>query len=637
MSAAVLSVLRHFGLTQPPFQIAPETRFFFSGGKRMAILQALVEALNNYRGVIQVTGVAGSGKTLTCRMMLERVPHERVLPIYLGDTSLLPQETLQVLARNLNVVLPEEDEAAALHVLRQAAVALRAQGRDVVILVDEAQAMPAETFALLHRLSHVEGDWLFRWVMFGQPELDDILGLPTLSEVRRAVVYKFNLEPLTVEDVARYIAHRLTIAAAPAQDMFLAAAQEIFTPPAVIAIADISLGVPRRINLFAEKALHAATQAGARQVQVEHVLGEAKSSVAQNPQRVEVTPERVMPEVVPEVAPLVIAASPADESLAQTAVVETQAVKIAEQEPTHTAHFAYVDTYADTYVDKYADTPLEAKAEDDIPSVLSDPLEDSGRLDFLSLAALQPKRPRWPYVVSIGAALLLAAWLLPVADWLFGSQREPVTAAAVTPPSPPPSQNSGVIAAEPEHAPVAVAQTAEVQATVIPEAAVKSVQAAERLPAPAAGPAAERAAPAPPSAAPVETTAPAQLPAPQLTGNKHIDARLLAGKHWLETATAVQGSIQLFVLSADNHDGLNRFLARYTSPHAKVRGTLDREQIYLYLAPLKGQMRLGVLYGTYESRQAAADAIGQLPEPLRKLKPYPRSVQGLRDEVGKSQ
>ncbi len=649
MSAAVL---KHFGLSHPPFQIAPETRFFFSGGKRMAILQALVEALNNYRGVIQVIGVAGSGKTLTCRMMLERVPPERVLPVYLGDTSLLPHESLQVLARALNVTLPQADEASMMAVLRQAARELRAQGRDVVVMVDEAQAMPADTFAMLYRLSCVEGDWLFRWVMFGQPELDDILGLPDLSEVRRAIVYKFTLEPLTVEDVARYIAHRLTIAAAPAQDMFRPAVHDIFTPSAVIAIADISLGVPRRINLFAEKALHAAAQNQASQIRVEHVLGLAGSAQ----QRAAALPEI---EADTEAAVETEVAVPVPPATAST----VEAVNVLPSEPLTQEHEAAVDHFI-------ASAPATAIA---VPGY-ADEQEDSGRLSFLeafgeasidrssldasgtySLAALRPRRARWPYVVLAGVVVLvIAGGLLPFNEWLFGSGSVRETAAP--PPTVPQAAapNAGTIVSASEVAPPPVATV------VVPpadkEGNDQSARAYDPLEPPAAGPAAAPSQPAAPSVATVPATPKPVVPAlsmpavppqkiepaataqsltPRATGNKTIDARLAAGQQWLDAAPADGGSIQLFVLSADNHDGLKHFLARYTSPEAKVRGTLDRNKIYLYLASLKGQMRLGVLYGEYVSRQAAADAIKDLPEPLRKLKPYPRSVQGLREEIGK--
>jgi len=646
MSAAVL---KHFGLSHPPFQIAPETRFFFSGGKRMAILQALVEALNHYRGVIQVIGVAGSGKTLTCRMMLERVPPERVLPVYLGDTSLLPHESLQVLARALGVTLPEADEAAKMVALRQAARELRAQGRDVVVMVDEAQAMPADTFAMLYRLSYAEGDWLFRWVMFGQPELDDILGLPDLSEVRRAIVYKFTLEPLTVEDVARYIAHRLTIAAAPAQDMFRPAAQDIFTAPAVIAIADISLGVPRRINLFAEKALHAATQERANQISVDHVLGLPGSVSPPVPALPE--PE-ANTEMETETA---MSTSPVATPAVATATVQSITPTLAAPEP---------EPETETVVDHFlVSTPA-------LETVAPEPVEvqeDSGRLSFLaafgeasvdrnsldasgtySLTALRPKRVRWPYVVLAGVAvLIIAGGLLPLNDWLFGSAGVPATATAVAPQTA--ASNAGVIVSASEVAPPPVAtvvvapgakdQNAGARDLPEPPAAGSSTVPSTSTPVAAAVDAAVPAAPsrkAPPEAS---TTAPSPAPTstPRSTGNKTIDARLAAGQQWLNAAPAAGGSIQLFVLSADNHDGLKHFLARYTSPEAKVRGTLDRNKIYLYLATLKGQMRLGVLYGEYASRQTAAEAIKNLPEPLRKLKPYPRSVQGLREEIEKNQ
>lgn len=604
-------VLKHFGLSHAPFQIAPETRFFFSGGKRMAILQALVEGLNQGRGIIEVTGVAGSGKTLMCRMMLERVPAERVLPVYLGDTSLLPNESLKVLARAMGVALPTGDQEAVLSALRQAALNLRQQGREVVVMVDEAQAMPVETFSVLHRLadtsnisntsdtSDTADGWLFKLVFLGQPELDDLLELPSLFEVQQSIVYKFKLEPLNAEDVARYIAHRMQIAGM-VQDLFRPSTHDVFTPAAVVALADISLGVPRRINLFAEKALHAAALENADQVTVDHVLGVGGSATS------------------------------------TTAVTSTEPV-------------AFAPETADSVVHHHLELPDPPNASV-VPAGVSIDFQDTALLSDTpqrSSRILQPSTLRKSVPWIFGVLATSVCVMLGVIGWrmqvgyapqaatvaMVKPVASPTNAELSVPPIPPVARVEPMVAKVmlEEAPPAAGTQVKEKTKEEAPnQQSEKSITAvalaSESLKEIAAETSSERT---------ISSSATASHQRAKLTA-KIIEERLAAGKQWLENAPAEHGSLQLFVLAARGDDGLRRFLKQHTSPGGKIPGTLEREKIYLYLSTLKGKMRMSVLYGEFATRSAALEAIKGLPAEIRALKPYARSIQGLREEIVES-
>lgn len=656
-------VLQHFGLSHAPFQIAPETRFFFSGGKRMAILQALVEGLNQGRGIIEVTGVAGSGKTLMCRMMLERVPAERVLPVYLGDTSLLPNESLKVLAHAMNVVLPEGDQENALAILRQAALQLRQQGREVVVMVDEAQAMPVETFSVLHRLADTPAGWLFKLVFLGQPELDDLLSLPSLHAVQQNIVYKFKLEPLSVEDVARYIAHRMRIASwgsEPAsQDLLTPPAQDVFTPAAVIAIADVSLGVPRRINLFAEKALHIAAQQQAPQVTVNHVLGEATANVQMTPAASSGTaPETSENHENSDAANASVAhhlnfLAPEVQHNSNSATVAVSAV-------TETLAETSADAFADTFTDKFADTLPNKVAHsltDTVPasSILSDPPQ---HFSSLVPSARSNKRMYWlsgVFLLVVGAMLTVFLWRMQLfenglAQVDKGAHAGSVVATGTVPQAPldvpaEPTAPAVVSVEEPSVARVVVGEANSVAANSVAgnsnEVTVKPVEngavvtpVSAPSTTPAEPPKVNNSAAPPVELEPKGSAKLAQSNAVLPAGI--IDLRLAAGKQWLETSPAGHGSIQLFVLASSGDEGLRRFLRQHTSPGGEMAGTLAREKIYLYLSTLKGQLRMSVLYGDFPSRTAALQAISTLPEEIRALKPYARSVQGLREEIMKT-
>jgi MSHA biogenesis protein MshM len=256
--------LEHFRLGEAPFGITPNGKFFFEGQARGAILDALHHAVLDEDGIVVVVGEVGSGKTMLCRMLAERLPGDQVDLVYLANPSFGPREILQSLIADWGLQPPAEGQPLVL-TIQHALLQRHAQGRRAVVLIDEAQAMPPESLEEIKLLSNLETAQhkLLQIVLFGQPELDTLLALPKLRQVRDRVVHRFELQPLNGPDAAAYIEHRLRRAGWQGG--------ALFEPRALRELTDASGGRIRAIHLLADKALLAAFAQGARQVGCEHV------------------------------------------------------------------------------------------------------------------------------------------------------------------------------------------------------------------------------------------------------------------------------------------------------------------------------------------------------------------------------
>lgn len=253
--------LDHFGLREAPFRITPHTEFFFAGGNRGSTLDALVYAITHDEGIVKVSGEVGSGKTMLCRMLLERLP-ENVETVYLANPSLSRDEILYSIADELGMPLPEERPHLLLRALQERLIEIYAAGKQVVVLIDEAHAMPAESLEEIRLLSNLESNRhkLLQIVLFGQPELDERLAQTEMRQLKERVTHNFALEPLKRNDIASYLMFRMRAAGYHGPDLFSHAAIQIITRS--------SEGLTRRINILADKALLAAFSQGTHQVGV---------------------------------------------------------------------------------------------------------------------------------------------------------------------------------------------------------------------------------------------------------------------------------------------------------------------------------------------------------------------------------
>lgn len=255
----------HFGLKQPPFKITPNTDFFFSGGNRGAVLDALIYAITSGEGIIKVVGEVGSGKTMLCRMLQTLLP-EKVESIYLANPSVAPEDVLHAIAFELQLKLPKNaDRLQVMQVLQKYLLDRHEQGKQVVIFVEEAQGMPIATLEEIRLLSNLETkhDKLLQIVLFGQPELDINLNQTQIRQLRERITHGFNLGPLEEKDVGEYLIFRLRTAG-----YF---GPHLFNKASIRRLYKASQGLVRRVNILADKALLAAFAENVYLVTPKHV------------------------------------------------------------------------------------------------------------------------------------------------------------------------------------------------------------------------------------------------------------------------------------------------------------------------------------------------------------------------------
>ncbi len=262
----------HFGLTQPPFRITPNTEFFFGGGNRGPILEALLYAISQGEGIIKVTGEVGSGKTMLCSMMQARLP-PHVETVYLANPSVSPEEILHAIAQELHLKPPREaGHLEVMQLINSHLLERHAAGKQVVMFVEESQSMPISTLEEIRLLSNLETahSKLLQIVLFGQPELEENLRQPQIRQLRERITHSFRLSPLKPNEIRDYLNFRLRAAGYRGPDLF--------SPAIVNAMAKASGGLTRRINLIADKAMLAAFSENTHTLRTKHVKAAVSDS-----------------------------------------------------------------------------------------------------------------------------------------------------------------------------------------------------------------------------------------------------------------------------------------------------------------------------------------------------------------------
>ncbi|MDH2915730.1 MAG: AAA family ATPase [Gallionella sp.] len=263
--------LEHFGLNEPPFKITPVTDFFFSGANRGEILDALVYAITDGEGIVKISGEVGSGKTMLCRMLLDKLP-TNIKAIYLSNPSLSRDELLYAIADRLGLDLEGQRVNVILQNLQNDLEAKYARGERCVVLVDEAHAMPLETLEELRLLYNLQvgKHKLLQIVLFGQPELDEKLAQSNMRQLKDRIVHHFTILPLSQKVIHTYLMFRMRAAGYKGPDNFSPTAEKL--------IGKASHGLMRRVNILADKSLLAAFVENTHTIQEHHVQAAIRDS-----------------------------------------------------------------------------------------------------------------------------------------------------------------------------------------------------------------------------------------------------------------------------------------------------------------------------------------------------------------------
>jgi general secretion pathway protein A len=239
-----------FGLNEKPFSITPDPRYLFMSQRHGEALAHLVYGVTESGGFIQLTGEVGTGKTTLVRsLLLNRMPDNADVAVVLNP-QISVHEFLQTIGEELHIDVPDAKDSikALTDTLNKHLLAAHADGRRTILVVDEAQNLAPAVLEQVRLLTNLETSKqkLLQIILIGQPELRELLARTDLRQLAQRITGRYHLEPLTRDESAQYIEHRLRVAGALGEVIDSGAKREVFR---------LSQGVPRLINVICDRAL----------------------------------------------------------------------------------------------------------------------------------------------------------------------------------------------------------------------------------------------------------------------------------------------------------------------------------------------------------------------------------------------
>src|SRR6187455_3660955 len=239
-----------FGLNEKPFSITPDPRYLFLSERHAEALAHLVYGVNEAGGFIQLTGEVGTGKTTVVRSLLAQAPKHAEIALILNP-RMTAAEFLLAICEELGITVEARSEGSlkdlvdllSFHLLKA-----HAEGRRVVLVVDEAQNLAPDVLEQVRLLTNLETETqkLLQIILIGQPELREVLDRTELRQLAQRITGRYHLDPLSGDETSAYVRHRLRVAGAT---------QEVFSNGALRDVLRLSGGVPRLINIISDRAL----------------------------------------------------------------------------------------------------------------------------------------------------------------------------------------------------------------------------------------------------------------------------------------------------------------------------------------------------------------------------------------------
>ena len=240
--------LEYYGLKEQPFSITPNPRFLFFSAKHREAFNHLLYGIRERKGFVQLTGEVGAGKTTLCRAMLEQLGKNFSTALILNPVLTVDQ-LVKAIAMEFGLRVKHMDRLEIVAEINNFLLAQVENGRDTVLIIDEAQDLSTELLEQVRLLSNLETDdrKLLQIVLMGQPELRDRLNDYNLRQLRQRITVRYHLRPLKRGELGQYLQHRLTVSGSKGAPYFSAAA--------LWRIFHYSKGVPRLINAVCDKCL----------------------------------------------------------------------------------------------------------------------------------------------------------------------------------------------------------------------------------------------------------------------------------------------------------------------------------------------------------------------------------------------
>ena len=239
-----------FGLSETPFNLTPDPRFVYFSRYHLEALSNLIYGIESRRGFIQITGEIGAGKTTLCRTLLKRLDG-KIHSSLVFNPKLSEFELLQAIVEDFEIKPPGKKRKDYYDALNRFLLDETEKGFNAIVIIDEAHLLSPRALEQVRLLSNLETSTkkLLQIILMGQPELKDLLNRPDLAQLRQRITIRYHLPELAKEEVTNYIAHRLTVAGAE---------RSFFTAEACDMIYQLSSGIPRVINVLADRAMMSA-------------------------------------------------------------------------------------------------------------------------------------------------------------------------------------------------------------------------------------------------------------------------------------------------------------------------------------------------------------------------------------------
>ncbi|PWK52936.1 ExeA family protein [Pleionea mediterranea] len=257
--------LYHYGFRKLPFSLTPDTELFCALPSHKSALNTLKFALSTGEAFCKITGEVGSGKTMLCRLLINKIGEQRQVA-YIPNPVLTPRELKLSLAHELNMRLGKSvGEEQLVPKIQRKLIDINKKRGPVILIIDEAQSMPDETLEALRLFTNLEteSNKLMQIVLFAQPELDSKLSQPHLRQLRQRIVFSHKLFPLTYSQTKAYLNHRIAKVSVERNITLSNTAQWL--------LHKASRGIPRLINILTHKSLMLAYGANKRSIGLSQV------------------------------------------------------------------------------------------------------------------------------------------------------------------------------------------------------------------------------------------------------------------------------------------------------------------------------------------------------------------------------
>lgn len=242
--------LSFFGLLEKPFAITPDPRYLYLSERHAEALAHLLYGINEAGGFVQLTGEVGTGKTTIIRSLLAQTPKNAEIALILNP-RMTACEFLLTICEELGIGVPDaatESRKDLVDILNHYLLRAHSDGKRIVLVVDEAQNLAPEVLEQVRLLTNLETNTqkLLQIILIGQPELRDLLARNELRQLAQRVTGRYHLNPLSAAETSAYVRHRLRVAGATS---------DIFSNLALAELYHLSGGVPRVVNVVADRAL----------------------------------------------------------------------------------------------------------------------------------------------------------------------------------------------------------------------------------------------------------------------------------------------------------------------------------------------------------------------------------------------